>query len=104
MNIVKNIKLDLNKKIFEKIEFRRGDTANMLQFTVTRGGVPFNLEGYDIRLFIKKPNGNIIFNDCIVNSLIGIVSIKLTNAMTDVDGVNYCELVVYDNQDIFTTI
>lgn len=99
MNI-KKIKFDLNKRLYEKIVAKQGDTkSRFLLFQLLDSSVPFDLTNRSVRVYGLKKDGTEIFNDLIVNdSKKGYCTLELTNQMLALSGDVELELMIIEGQ------
>ncbi|MEN8075309.1 BppU family phage baseplate upper protein [Clostridioides difficile] len=102
----KVIKLDLNKRLYDKIIAKQDDTrSRFLLFQLFDGALPFNLSNRSVRIYGAKPDGTTIFNDLtITHSATGFCLLELTNQMLAVAGIVKLELMVTEGDKKLTTI
>ena len=102
----KIIKLDLNKRLYEKIIAKQDDTrSRFLLFQLLDGALPFNLSNRSVRVYGAKPDGTTIFNDLtITHSATGFCLLELTNQMLAVAGIVKLELMITEGDKKLTTI
>ncbi|MEN8079180.1 polysaccharide deacetylase family protein [Clostridioides difficile] len=102
----KIIKLDLNKRLYDKIIAKQDDTrSRFLLFQLFDGALPFNLSNRSVRVYGVKPDGTTIFNDLtITHSATGFCLLELTNQMLAVAGIVKLELMITEGDKKLTTI
>ena len=102
----KVIKLDLNKRLYDKIIAKQDDTGSrFLLFQLFDGALPFNLANRSVRVYGVKPDGTTIFNDLtITHSVTGFCLLELTNQMLAVAGIVKLELMITEEDKKLTTI
>ncbi|MEN8079351.1 BppU family phage baseplate upper protein [Clostridioides difficile] len=102
----KVIKLDLNKRLYDKIIAKQDDTrSRFLLFQLFDGALPFNLSNRSVRVYGVKPDGTTIFNDLtITHSATGFCLLELTNQMLAVAGIVKLELMITEEDKKLTTI
>ena len=102
----KVIKLDLNKRLYDKIIAKQDDTGSrFLLFQLFDGALPFNLANRSVRVYGVKPDGTTIFNDLtITHSATGFCLLELTNQMLAVAGIVKLELMITEEDKKLTTI
>lgn len=102
----KIIKLDLNKRLYDKIIAKQDDTrSRFLLFQLLDGALPFNLSNRSVRAYGVKPDGTTIFNDLtITHSATGFCLLELTNQMLAVAGIVKLELMITEGDKKLTTI
>lgn len=95
--------VDLEKKILTPFfEVNTNDLKSVkLIITITRGLVPFNLTGTTARIAIRKPDNNVIFQDCTIkNATQGVVETVLENQAYVLPGAHSAELMCYKGADV----
>ena len=102
----KIIKLDLNKRLYDKITAKQDDTkSRFLLFQLLDGAIPFNLANRSVRVYGIKPDGTTVFNDLtITHSDTGFCLLELTNQMLAVVGIVKLELMITEGDKKLTTI
>lgn len=102
----KTIKLDINKRLYEKITAKQGDTkSRFLLFHLLDGAVPFSLTGRTVRVYGLKPDNKEIFNDLkIVDANKGHCELELTNQALAIIGDLDLELAIYEGESKLTSI
>ena len=73
-------------------------------FQILDNGVKFNLENKIVRIYAKKPDGNEVFNDATIDTNEGMVEVQLTSQMLAVPGIIDAELVIYEGEQILSTM
>ncbi|WWU66507.1 BppU family phage baseplate upper protein [Clostridium baratii] len=105
MELLKKVTLEINKEINRKIKAKQNDTARYLLFTIVDNGVPFSLQGKEVKVFAVKPDGKLVFNACqITNPTNGEVKLNLTSQMLVVPGTLKAEIVINEGNEILSTI
>ncbi|WWU63780.1 BppU family phage baseplate upper protein [Clostridium baratii] len=105
MELLKKVTLEINKEINRKIKAKQNDTARYLLFTIVDNGVPFSLQGKEVKVFAVKPDGKLVYNTCqITNSTNGETKLNLTSQMLAVPGTLKAELVISERNEILSTI
>ncbi|WWU66141.1 BppU family phage baseplate upper protein [Clostridium baratii] len=105
MELLKKVTLEINKEINRKIKAKQNDTARYLLFTIVDNGVPFSLQGKEVKIFVVKPDGKLVYNACqITNSTNGETKLNLTSQMLAVPGTLKSELVISERNEILSTI
>lgn len=105
MKTTKAVNLDINKKKYDFISAKQGDNARYLLFRILDNGVPFSLQGKIVKVFAIKPDGKKVFNNTnIIDSEKGLVEVQLTTQMLAVDGILRCELTIFENGEILSTM
>lgn len=101
----KIIKFDLNRKLYEKIVAKQGDTkSRFLLFNLLDGSVPFNLTNRSVRVYGLKKDGTEIFNDLIINNATkGYCTLELTNQMLALSGEVELELMIIEGDKKLTS-
>lgn len=94
------IKLDIWHKNCVVVSASQGEVnSRFLEMTLVDGGVPLNLEGTTVLIYAKKPDGNVIFNNCTIeNAEKGVVSVGLTSQMSALSGKLDCEIHVINRE------
>ncbi|MFR4997510.1 MAG: BppU family phage baseplate upper protein [Clostridium paraputrificum] len=105
MKLPRVIKLDIDQEYYNLIPAQQGDTARVLKFQILNSGIPFLLENKTIRARIKKPDGNVCYNDMeIINASKGECDLKLTNQILIEPGMCKVQLEIMENLEILSTI
>ena len=102
----KIIKLDINRRLYDKIVAKQDDTkSRFLLFQLLDGAVPFNLTDRSVRVYGVKPDGAVIFNDLTVtHSATGFCLLELTNQMLAIAGTVKLELMIIEGDKKLTSI
>lgn len=102
----KIIKLDINKKMYETISAKQGDTeSRFLLFHLFDSSLPFDLTEKSVRVYGIKPDEKKIFNDLVINDAKkGYCTLELTNQMLSVAGLVKLELVIYKGSKKLSSI
>ena len=102
----KIIKLDINRRLYDKIVAKQDDTkSRFLLFQLLDGAVPFNLTDRSVRVYGVKPDGAVIFNDLTVtHSTTGFCLLELTNQMLAIAGTVKLELMITEGDKKLTSI
>lgn len=92
---IKRISLDLhNTSSRETVKVKRSDTGRKIYVSLVDGGMPYRISEDCYAVFTgKKPDGHIIFNDCIIEG--NIIIYKLTEQTAAVPGLVNCEIKLY---------
>lgn len=105
MELLKKVTLEINKEFNRKIKAKQNDTARYLLFTIVDNGVPFSLQGKEVKIFAVKPDGKLVYNACqITNPTNGEGKLNLTSQMLAVPGILNAELVINEGNEILSTI
>ncbi|WP_338631358.1 BppU family phage baseplate upper protein [Clostridium baratii] len=105
MELLKKVTLEINKEVNRNIKAKQNDTARYLLFTIVDNGVPFSLQGKEVKIFAVKPDGKLVYNACqITNSTNGETKLNLTSQMLAVPGTLKAELVISEGNNILSTI
>ena len=102
----KTIKLDINKKIFETITAKQGDTkSRFILFNLYDGPKQFDLTGRTVRVYGEKKDNTTIFNDLVItDAKKGYCTLELTNQMLAVEGMSELELVIFEGEKRLSTM
>lgn len=102
----KIIKLDINRRLYDKIVAKQDDTkSRFLLFQLLDGAVPFNLTNRSVRVYGVKPDGSVIFNDLTVtHSTTGFCLLELTNQMLAIAGTVKLEIMITEGDKKLTSI
>lgn len=102
----KTIKLDINKKMFETITAKQGDTkSRFILFNLYDGPIQFDLTGRTVRVYGEKKDNTTIFNDLVItDAKKGYCTLELTNQMLAVEGMNELELVIFEGEKRLSTM
>lgn len=105
MKLPRRIKLDIDQEYYNLIPAQQGDTARVLNFQILNNNIPFSLENKTVRARIKKPDGNVCYNDMeIINASEGECDLKLTNQILIKPGMCKVQLEIMENGEILSTI
>lgn len=105
MKLPRRIKLDIDQEYYNLIPAQQGDTARVLNFQILNNNIPFSLENKTVRARIKKPDGNVCYNDMeIINASEGKCDLKLTNQILIKPGMCKVQLEIMENGEILSTI
>lgn len=105
MELPKRVIIDIYKGINRDLRAKQNDNARYLLFTIVDNGVPFSLQGKEVKVFAVKPDGKLVYNTCqITNSTNGEVKLNLTSQMLAVPGTLKVELVISERNEILSTI
>ena len=105
MKLPRRIKLDIDQKYYNLIPAQQGDTARVLNFQILNNNIPFSLENKTVRARIKKPDGNVCYNDMEnINASEGECDLKLTNQILIKPGMCKVQLEIMENGEILSTI
>lgn len=105
MKLPRRIKLDIDQEYYNLIPAQQGDTARGLNFQILNNNIPFSLENKTVRARIKKPDGNVCYNDMeIINASEGECDLKLTNQILIKPGMCKVQLEIMENGEILSTI
>ena len=105
MKLSRRIKLDIDQEYYNLIPAQQGDTARVLNFQILNNNIPFSLENKTVRARIKKPDGNVCYNDMeIINASEGECDLKLTNQILIKPGMCKVQLEIMENGEILSTI
>lgn len=101
----KTIKLDINKKLYQRITAKQRDVkSRYLFFHLLDGAIPFNLNGKSVRVYALKPDKTEIFNDLqIVDAAKGICKLELTTQTLAIDGIVLMEIMVTEGLSKLTS-
>ena len=102
----KIIKLDINKKMFETITAKQGDTkSRFILFNLYDGPIQFDLTGRTVRVYGEKKDNTTIFNDLVItDAKKGYCTLELTNQMLAVEGMSELELVIFEGEKRLSTM
>lgn len=92
---IKRISLDLHATCSrEKVKVKRSDTGRKIYVSLVDGGMPYHISDDCYAIFTgKKPDGNILFNDCTIEG--NVIIYKLTEQTAAVPGLVNCEIKLY---------
>lgn len=92
---IKRISLDLHATgSRETVKVKRSDTGRKIYVSLVDGGVPYHISEDCSAVFTgKKPDGNIVYNDCVIEG--NVIIYKLTEQTATVPGLVNCEIKLY---------
>lgn len=92
------ITLDVRSAVSQfTISAKKGDNARRLIISFTEGGTPYRLtDDCAAQLSVKRPNGELAFDSCIVTG--GEVIYDFTRCVTRYAGRHECELFIYNSE------
>lgn len=92
---IKRITLDLHSnKSRETVKIKKTDTGRKIYISLVDGGRPYYITDDCYAVFSgKKPNGNIVLNDCTIED--NVIIYKLTEQTSAVPGLVNCEIKLY---------
>lgn len=101
----KIIKLDINRKLYERITAKQRDTkSRYLFFHLLDGAIPFSLANRSVRVYALKPDGTEIFNDLqVVDASKGICKLELTTQILAANGIVLMEIMVTEGLSKLTS-
>ncbi len=104
--LTKIIKLDINKKLYEQIVAKQGDTkSRFLLFNLYNGAKQFDLTNKTVRVYCKKKDNKVIFNDLEINDAKkGYCTLELTNQVLSNSGIVELELIIFEGNKRLSTI
>lgn len=95
--------LDVNQTASQvRISVKKGDTARRLLIHLTESGYPYHLsdECYAV-LAAKKPDGNVIFNNCTIEDC--VIGYDFTAQTVAAAGIVNCDVIVYGAKGVQLT-
>ena len=96
MQLIKKISIDINKKTYQEIKAKQNDIGRFIEFSLYADGVSLNITNNTVKIFGKKSDGTIIFNNLTVTDAVkGIVLAELTSQALARSGNLEAELVIY---------
>lgn len=97
---VKTLYIDIDRKIYESIEFKQKDTIRCLNVFLKSNGVAYDLTGLAVRLFVRKPDGTIVYKQAtLTNATLGQCRIDITTQMLAVPGTVKSEIGIFELAD-----
>ena len=97
MSISKLFSLDLWKNKPITIDVKQNDAGRNININLKANGEEVDLTGKTVKYFIKKGDGNTVFNNCnILEGKIGSILVPLTKQAITIEGTNEMELAIYD--------
>lgn len=96
---IEELSFDLNcgvKKRTSDLKYKKGDRNSRILITqFYDNDMPFNLQGYNVRMYAIKPDETKVFDDCeIIDHEYGTIKITLKEQMLNVAGTVQCEFVL----------
>ena len=83
-----------------QITVKKNDNARRIHVNLMENGRPFTIEpGCRAVIEIKKPDGNILFNDCDIVDSGNCISYEFTSQTATADGLCECEVRVFDSDN-----
>ena len=104
--LTKIVKLDINKKLYESIKAKQGDTkSRFILFNLYDGSLQFDLTNRTVRVYCKKKDNKVVFNDLVINDAKkGYCTLELTNQVLAVSGAVELELFIFEGSKRLSTI
>jgi lysophospholipase L1-like esterase len=92
---IKRITLDFQSTASrEEVKIKRGDTGRKIYVSLVDGGKPYRISEDCTAVFTgKKPDGNVVYNDCTIGG--NVIIYKITEQTSAVPGVVNCEIKLY---------
>lgn len=100
------MKIDIKEPVTDIITAKQNDSnSRFLDVYLYDGGVPIDLTGHEVRIYMLKPDGTEIFNNGIITEAAsGRCQFELTDQALGAYGKLLCEISIwYDNVQILTT-
>lgn len=100
------MKIDIKEPVTDIITAKQNDSnSRFLDVYLYDGGVPIDLTGHEVRIYMLKPDGTEIFNNGeITNAAAGRCQFELTSQALGAVGVLKCEISIWQgNTEILTT-
>lgn len=100
------LKIDIKEKVNDLITAKQNDSnSRFLDVYLYDGGVPIDLTGHEVRIYMQKPDGTEIFNNGeITDAASGRCQFELTDQALGAYGKLLCEISIwYDNVQILTS-
>ena len=96
---IEELSLDLNAGVKQRtsdLKYKKGDRNSRTLITqFYDNDMPFNLHGYNVRIYVIKPDDTKVFDDCeIIDYEHGTIKITLKEQMLNVAGTVRCEFVL----------
>lgn len=103
MENVQKITLDImNNHSHEYLFANQDDIGRMVEITVAENNVPMSLNGVSAVLSLRKPNGEVVIDDCTITN--NKVTFPIRRAMTDVPGKGYYNITLSKDDVYISTI
>lgn len=95
-NSIYRISLDMQKTSSQvSLSAKKGDTSRSIHITLTENGKPYKIEDGCYAVFTAtKPDGNKLFNDCIIKD--NVIIYDFTEQTVSAVGQMHCEVTIYD--------
>ena len=100
------LKIDIKEKVNDLITAKQNDSnSRFLDVYLYDGGVPIDLTGHEVRIYMQKPDGTEIFNNGeITDAASGRCQFELTDQALGAYGKLLCEISIWkDNVQILTS-
>lgn len=100
------MKIDIKEPVTDIITAKQNDSnSRFLDVYLYDGGVPIDLTGHEVRIYMLKADGTEVFNNGeITNATAGRCQFELTDQALGAYGKLLCEITIwYDNVQILTT-
>lgn len=97
------ITLDIqNNQTYNQIYMKQYNKGSSIEFEITKNGEPFDLSNCEATFQMKKPDGTVIWNTCMLFN--NILSIVITEQMSNIDGKATFQITLIQNDCIVTTV
>lgn len=103
MDKIFKFSVDIEKKVKTPVfDVNTNDLKSIkLLITITSGLVPIDLTGISPRLAIKKPDKEVVFQDCaIADALKGLAEVTLETQAYTIPGTHSAEIMLYKGQEL----
>ena len=108
MQDIQSFNIEINKPFNSIIQAVQGDVkSRFIEFCFTKDAQPLDLTSNSVRVYAKKTDGTIIFNDLTITSATsGIALLELTTQMLNIPGLFVAQLLVIgtDNSLLSTNL
>lgn len=96
--ITKKIKLKTWETNYIVLYANQGEiNSRFIEITFDTQNQSLDLTGKTVTIYAMKPDGNLIYNDCIISDVAsGIITVELTSQMSAVPGLVICELHIFN--------